>query len=347
MQPMSQRKYSGLKPTRRDYCQFILSTFINYTQTYMAEHQPIFSHDAINRYLMEDDVSPTAVWQSVGHLVRRSGNACLIFDDTVLDKRHSFKIELVRSQYSGNEHGIVKGIGVVNCVYVNLDTGEYWIIDCRVYDPDGDGKTKLDHVRDMFDDASQAKNLPFRAVLMDSWYAAKDLMIRIDKAGKVFYCPLKTNRKVDDSQGKTPYKAVSGLDWFGDEMLRGKLVKIHGFPRDCKVKLFRVAATNRTEYVATNDLSQNSAVSVKDMCGIRWKIEQYHREGKQILGIEKCQCRKARAQKNHIGCAILAWHCLTKLARKLKTNIYALKNNLLSDYMKEELKNPSIPMSFA
>jgi hypothetical protein len=211
----------------------------------MAEHQPVFSHDAINRYLMEDDVSPSAVWQSVGHLVRRSGNACLIFDDTVLDKRHSFKIELVRSQYSGNEHGVVKGIGVVNCVYVNLDTGEYWIIDWRVYDLDGDGKTKLDHVRDMFDDASQAKNLPFRAVLMDSWYATKDLMMHIDKAGKVFYCPLKTNRKVDDSQGANPYKAVSDLDWFGDEMLRGKLVKIHGFPRDYKVRLFRVAATDR------------------------------------------------------------------------------------------------------
>src|SRR5512137_2748471 len=178
---MSASKYSGIKPTRRDYCQFIISTPINYTQTYMAEHQPVFSHDAINRCLMEDDVSPNAIWQSVGHLVRRSGNACLIFDDTVLDKRHSFKIELVRSQYSGNEHGVVKGIGVVNCVYVNLDTNEYWIIDWRIYDPEGDGKTKLDHVRDMFDDASQGKNLPFRTVSMDSWYATKDLMMHIEK----------------------------------------------------------------------------------------------------------------------------------------------------------------------
>jgi hypothetical protein len=344
---MSANTYSGIKPTRRDYCQFLIATMTNYTQTYMAEHQPVFSHDAVNRYLMEDDVSPKAVWQSVGHLVRRSGNACLIFDDTVLDKRHSFKIELVRSQYSGNEHGVVKGIGVVNCVYVNLDSGDHWIIDWRVYDPAGDGKTKLDHVRDMFDDASQGKDLPFRAVLMDSWYATKDLMMHIDQAGKVFYCPLKSNRKVDDSQGENPYKAVSCLAWFDDEMLRGKRVKIHGFPRDYKVKLFRVAATNRTEYVATNDLSQNSAVAVKELCTVRWKIEQYHREGKQMLGLEKCQCRKARAQRNHIGCAILAWHCLTKLARTLKTNIYALKNNLLSDYMKEALKNPSIPMSFA
>jgi len=343
---MKTSKYSGIKPTRQDYCQFIIATLINYTQTYMADHIPEFSHDAINRYLMEDEVSPNAVWQSVGHLVRRSGNACLIFDDTVLDKRHSFKIELVRRQYSGNEHGVVKGIGVVNCVYVNLDTGEHWIIDWRVYDPDEDGKTKLDHVRDMFDDAIQGKNLPFRTVLMDSWYATKDLMMHIDKAGKAFYCPLKSNRKVDESQGKTPYKAVSDLEWFGDEMLRGKRVKIHGFPMDYKVKLFRVAATNRTEYVATNELSQDSAVAVKYMCKIRWKIEQYHREGKQMLGLEKCQCRKARAQKNHIGCAILAWHCLTKLARKLRTNIYALKNGLLSEYLKEELKNPSIPLAF-
>lgn len=343
---MNQAIYSGIKPTRRDYCQFIIATITNFTQTYMADHHLGFSHDAINRYLMEDDVSPNSVWQSVRHLVRRSGNACLIFDDTVLDKRHSFKIELVRSQYSGNEHGVVKGIGVVNCLYVNLDTNEYWVVDWRIYDPDGDGKTKLDHVRAMFDEAIACKTLPFHAVLMDSWYATKDLMMHIDKAGKRFYCPLKSNRKVDDSQGKNPYKAVSELEWLGDEMLRGKLVKIQGFPMDYKVKLFRVAATNRTEYVATNDSSQDSAVAVKAMCGIRWKIEQYHREGKQLLGLEKCQCRKARAQKNHIGCVILAWHGLTTLARKLRTNIYALKNNFLSEYMREALKNPSIPLAF-
>ncbi|MFM8330729.1 MAG: transposase, partial [Candidatus Methylumidiphilus sp.] len=142
----------------------------------------------------------------------------------------------------------------------------------------------------------------------------------------------------DDSGGKNPYKAVSSLDWFDDEMLRGKLVKIHGFPMGYKVKLFRVTATNRTEYIATNDLSQDSAAAVRDMRGIRWKIEQCHREGKQTLGLEKCQCRKACAQRNHIGCAILAWHGLTSLARKLRASICAPKNGL---------KNPSIPFSLA
>ena len=38
-----------------------------------------------------------------------------------------------------------------------------------------------------------------------------------------------------------------------------------------------------------------------------WRIEQLHREGKQRRGWEKCQCRKARIQRNHIGCALLVW----------------------------------------
>ncbi len=105
---------------------------------------------------------------------------------------------------------------------MSQDTNEYWVIDWRIYDPDGDQKTKLDHVRDMFDAVSASKKLPFRTVLMDSWYATRQLMVHIHRAGKVFYCLLKSNRKVDDSQGKNPYKAVSALGWFD--------VKIHEFP---------------------------------------------------------------------------------------------------------------------
>ena len=118
-------------------------------------------------------------------------------------------------------------------------------------------------------------------------------MAHIGKAGKLPYCPLKPNRKkVDGSGGKNPHKAVSGPGWSDDENRRGKLVKVHGFPLGHKVKLFRVAATSRTEYIVTNDPSQDSAVAAKDMCGIRWKIEQYHREGKQVLGLENANAAR-------------------------------------------------------
>jgi hypothetical protein len=62
----------------------------------------------------------------------------------------------------------------------------------------------------------------------------------------------------------------------------------------------RVAvSTDRTDYIVTNDLSQNSTDVVQQVCKIRWKIEEFHRELKQLTGIESCQCRKARIQRNH------------------------------------------------
>jgi len=335
-----------MKPSRRDYCQFLVSTQTNYTQTYFSDHHQHFSHDAINRYLQDDNVTPDVVWEQVKGTIEYDENAFLVFDDSVSDKNHSHRIELVKLQYSGNAHGLVKGIGVVNCLYVNPTTKRYWIIDWRVYAPDSDFKTKLTHMQEMFDDAVNVKQVAFRVVLMDSWYATKELMLHVLRAGKIFYCPLKSNRKVDDSQGKSPYKAVSTLQWSEHDAGHGKLIKIHGFPGALKVKLFRVAIdTNRTEWIVTNDIDQASTDDTREVCAIRWKIEQYHREVKQMLGIEKCQCRSARAQRNHIGCVILAWNCLTGLARSMKTNIYSLKKSMLSSYMKQELMHPSVRMA--
>jgi hypothetical protein len=72
---------------------------------------------------------------------------------------------------------------------------------------------------------------------------------------------------------------------------KGKLIKIRNFPNDKKVKLFRVAvSTNRTEFVVTNDLTQDYTPDVQAVCAIRWKIEEFHRELKHLTGIEACQC---------------------------------------------------------
>ena len=98
--------------------------------------------------------------------------------------------------------------------------------------------------------------------------------------------------------------------------------------------------------MVTNDLEQDSVDDTRDICAVRWKIEQYHREVKQVLGIEKCQCRSAKAQRNHIGCVILAWIHFTALARSLKTTIYSMKERLMSNYMRQELIRPSVPMAY-
>lgn len=334
--------------TRLDYCQYLLSSQINYTLTNFAEHTDTFSHDKLNRYLAGDKITPHLVWENVKGQVVQHNNGYVVFDDTVADKNYSHEIELVRRQYSGNAHGVIKGIGVVTCVYVNPVTDQFWIIDYRIYDPDGDGKTKLDHMQEMLSNCIYQKRLQFYAVLMDSWYATKDVMLFIEKLKKVYYCPLKDNRQVDDSGGVQPYGRVDELQWSEVEKQCGKIVKIKGFPKDHKVKLFRVVlSTQRTDYVVTNDLAQDNTQAVQDVCSLRWKIEQFHRETKQLTGLEGCQCRKARIVRNHIGCAILVWIRLKQVAHETQRTIYRVKHDLLSDYLRQQLKSPTIKMSLA
>jgi len=272
-------------------------------------------------------------------------DAYLIFDDTVLDKRYSEEIEIVRRQYSGNEHGIVKGIGIVSCIYVNPKTHNFWVIDYRIFNPETDGLTKIDHVKNMLQSLVYSKALPFDTVLMDTWYAVNNLMLYIDSLDKIYYCPLKDNRLVDDTLGQEKYKNIKLLEWSEEELKSGKIIKIKAFPAKKKVKLFRVTvSTDRTDYVVTNDLSQSSTDVVQEVCKIRWKIEEFHREIKQLTGIDSCQCRKARLQRNHIACAMLVWVRLKHLAYRTGQTVYKIKHKLLSNYLIEQLKRPDVNM---
>jgi len=334
--------------SRLDYCQYLLVSQINYTLTNFADHSEKFSHDALNRYVTGEQLRPNLTWENVKGQVVQSPKGFVIFDDTVADKNFSHEIELVRRQYSGNAHGIIKGIGIVTCVYVNPELDQFWIIAYRIFDLDGDGKTKLDHVQEMLVNCVYQKNLQFWAVLMDSWYATKEIMLSIEKYQKIYYCPLKDNRQVDDSGGSQPYERVDSLQWSEAEKQKGKLIKIKGFPGSHKVKLFRVVlSTKHTDYIVTNNMAQDDTQAVPEMCGFRGKVEQFHRETKQLTGLEGCPCRKARIVRNHIACAILVWVRLKQLAYETKQTVYHLKHNLLSDYLRQQLKSPAIHMAFA
>jgi len=113
-----------------------------------------------------------------------------------------------------------------------------------------------------------------------------------------------------------------------------------------KVKLFRVGVSGkRADWVAIKDLAQNFTRAVQNAPALRWKIEQFHREAKQLAGGE-CQCRKAGIQRNHIACAVLVWVRLAAIARKTCTTIYKIKSAMLSKYLRQELLSPSVRMKF-
>jgi len=195
---------------------------------------------------------------------------------------------------------------------------------------------------------TQVVQTPYGFLVFDDTVADKNFSRKIEKFGKIYYCPLKDNRQVDDSGGEKPYQRVDNLTWNETENKKGKIIKIKGFPAQHKVKVFRVVlSTQRTDYVVTNEMEQDNVDVVHTVCGFRWKVEQFHRETKQLTGIEGSQCRKARLVRNHIGCAILVWVRLKQVAVETGRTIYRVKHDLLDHYLSQQLKSPIIQMRLA
>ena len=58
-----------MKFTKLNYCQYLLSSQINYTMTNLAEHLETISHDAINYYLKTEKLTPRLLWDNVKEVV--------------------------------------------------------------------------------------------------------------------------------------------------------------------------------------------------------------------------------------------------------------------------------------
>lgn len=136
---------------------------------------------------------------------------------------------------------------------------------------------------------------------------------------------------------------MSYLSWSTTDVQQGKTIKVHKMPKDSVFKLFRVLVSiHRTDYIITNDLTQQDTAAAEEKSGIRWTVEQFHREDKQITGLECCQCRLGRSQRNHIALAGLTWLRFKQLAYEGKKTVYQLKQGLLDLYMRQELAKPSL-----
>ena len=50
---------------------------------------------------------------------------------------------------------------------------------------------------------------------------------------------------------------------------------------------------------------------------------------------------------NHIGCVVLAWVRLKTLTYEIGQTVYQIKYGMLSQYMIEQLRSPSVKMALA
>jgi hypothetical protein len=327
--------------TKKQYVEYLISTPKNCTCTYLAEHLEEVSHDVVNDFLRQKRFMPREVWKLVKDRIEDSKEACLIVDDSVQDKRYSRFIELVRAQYSGNEHRVIKGIGVVNLVHSGGKEEDFYPIDYRVYAPDVDGKTKNDHFQAMFVNAMDQKQIQARTILFDGWYASAENLKLIHRRKRTFFTTLKSNRLVSLSK-EQGYLHLEELEWTADRLAHGVVVKLKEVP--FHVRLFKlVAPDGDIDWVITNDLAETVTAQVaEESSDVRWQVEELHRGLKQLTGTERCQCRAARAQRNHLACCYHAWVSLKVKANELGHTMYALRESLFSHYLRAELQHPHI-----
>ena len=323
------------------YISYLLHTHGNYTCTHMADHSMDISHDQVTRFLAQSKFASSDLWDMVKDHLQDNEDSFIIVDDSVQAKRYSRYIGLAKKQYSGNEHGVVNGINLVNMVHSNGIDGDYYPIDYRIYYPEMDKKTKNDHFQEMFSQMASHKGLKARKILFDSWYASMENLKLVHRSGWTFFTTLKSNRQVSLSRD-LGMQAVNTIKLSDRQLREGVQVKLKKYPYP--VKLFKIVSLNGDiEWVITNDLSDRMNVfEAENESQIRWQIEQFHREYKQLTGSEKCQCRKAISQRNHLACCYQVWLSLKLLAKELKTTLYQIKELPVSNYLKQVLANPII-----
>lgn len=293
------------------YSDFLIANQNRYSGAELARVAPKknMSHDAVSRWLTRSNFNPSDLWNQVKGLVNlKSGY--LIGDDTVAEKKYSNKNELARWHYSGCEHGIVKGIPLVNLLWNGK--GKFIPIDYRFYQKQNDDKTKNEHFRDMLKRAKQRGFKPFY-VLMDSWYSSiENLKFITRKLEWNFICNLKSNRTVSPRQGS--YCSIADLN-LADKQVRKVWLREYGDILVCKL----VAKNGNTTYLATSDLSLTDYDKFIKHWKHRWSIENFHRGIKQTTGIEKCYSTKAESQMTHIFSAFTAF---------IKLEAYRLKKHI-------------------
>ena len=285
------------------------------------------AHDAFTRLLHRLEPDPATLWAEVGPLIRPQGGV-LVIDDTTLDKPRARHIDLVAHHWSGNHRAVVRGINLLTAVWTDGD--RLYPCDYRVYHKLGDGKTKNDHFADLLTAAVERGFRP-RAVLFDGWYASVDNLKRVNRLGWTFVTRFKGNRHVRVDHGE--------LRPLGEHPVAagGTVVWVPGYG---EVKVFRVVAPDGdTTHWATNDLGMGETTRLV-YAELSWGIEEYHRGLKQFTGVERCQVRSARGQRNHIGCALRAFVRLEYHRFTTGDSWFAAKWDIILEAIRRYLADP-------
>lgn len=300
------------------------------------------SHDQITRFLSKSKFGSKELWRQVKKSVREieSEDGCLIFDDTVEEKKWTDESNIMCWHFDHTVGKSVRGINMLNALYYSngvsiplsfeiIEKFQYSDIETRVVKRKA-SKTKNELMREMI--LTAVKNqVKFKYVLMDSWFGAKENFEFISKYKKEFISAIKSNRLIalsleDKKQGK--FIKVEEVELSDKQSIRGYL---RGY--DKEVLLVRQIFTNKDGSIGIlnlvcSELTLNGD-SVTTIYKKRWKVEEFYKSLKHNVDFALSPTKTIRTQTNHIFLSILSFFKLECLKIKHNLNHFAMRAKLL------------------
>ena len=186
------------------YSDYLLYSTRQTTATGLSELlEGNISHDKITRFLSTETLDDKMLWKKVKKLVRayEEENACLIFDDTIIEKPYMDENEIICWHYDSKEGKAVKGINLLTAFYnsekagqiLRLPIGFRVIAKTEEYVDEKSGetkrkseKTKNEMMQEMIKQEIQ-NQVKFRYILADSWYSSAENMRFVGNKEKSVY----------------------------------------------------------------------------------------------------------------------------------------------------------------
>jgi len=300
------------------------------------------SHDSFTRMLKEGEFSSKYLWNKVKKTVReiQSEEGYLILDDTIVEKQYLDENEIVCWHYDHTKGKSVKGFNILNMLYYSNNTSmpvgfEVIKKNQTFMDKNGQTKRKADISKNELSraliDQAIKNQIPFRFVLMDSWFSSKENLEYIDSNNKDFIVAIKNNRlfaKTIRDKLEGNFVKIEDIKLEDKESIKGY---IKGYNKE--IILTRRVFTNKDDSIGILNLICSDISLTGELISIiyekRWKIEEYHKSLKSNASLGKSQAKRVVTQISHLVMSMISVFKLECFKIKSSLNHFALRAKIM------------------
>jgi len=166
------------------------------------------------------------------------------------------------------------------------------------------------------------KRIPVKTILFDNGFASMSILRWLNNNGFIWFTRIKSNKKIK-LNGKSCKLKDLNL-----EIEQGIVLEMIGVKEP--VKIIRICHRDEIVYIATNQTNINDTELITTYKK-RWKVEEFHREAKQHLGLENIRMRNWQKLQNHVGFVCLSYALLSILRQEWKGSIGNVKHIIFNE----------------